>query len=138
MKALSIKNPFASLILHGYKPIEIRSWKTNLRGELLICIALKDAPLSAVNINATTLTRHYWPEDFITGEGCAVCVATLTNCRPMVIEDCAKAFIPESAFRPGLWAWELTNIRPIKPFRVKGKQGLFEVEQLYDLIKVIA
>jgi hypothetical protein len=36
MKTLSIKQPFAELILSGKKSIEIRSWKTTFRGEFLI------------------------------------------------------------------------------------------------------
>ncbi|MEE6129147.1 ASCH domain-containing protein [Chryseobacterium arthrosphaerae] len=36
MKALSIKQPFASLIAHGIKPIENRTWKTNFRGRIYI------------------------------------------------------------------------------------------------------
>lgn len=45
MKALSIKQPWASLIIHGglldngqriFKDIENRSWKTNLRGRIYI------------------------------------------------------------------------------------------------------
>ncbi|MGC8622286.1 MAG: ASCH domain-containing protein, partial [Caldisphaera sp.] len=36
MKCLSIKQPFADLVVSGKKTIEIRSWKTNYRGELLI------------------------------------------------------------------------------------------------------
>ncbi len=36
MKALSIKQPFAELILQGRKKIELRKWNTNFRGEFLI------------------------------------------------------------------------------------------------------
>lgn len=36
MKVISIKEPFATLIMNGYKLIETRSWKTNYRGELNI------------------------------------------------------------------------------------------------------
>lgn len=36
MKALSIKQPWAWLIVHGYKDIENRKWKTNYRGLILI------------------------------------------------------------------------------------------------------
>ncbi|MEK6917580.1 MAG: ASCH domain-containing protein [Nanoarchaeota archaeon] len=36
MKALSIKQPFAELILEGKKKIELRKWNTNFRGEFLI------------------------------------------------------------------------------------------------------
>jgi len=36
MKALSLKQPFAELILLGKKKIELRKWNTNFRGEFLI------------------------------------------------------------------------------------------------------
>ena len=36
MKALSLKQPFAELILQGRKTIELRKWNTNFRGEFLI------------------------------------------------------------------------------------------------------
>lgn len=36
MKALSIKQPWAWLIVNGYKDIENRSWKTKVRGPILI------------------------------------------------------------------------------------------------------
>ncbi len=36
MKALSLKQPFAELILEGKKTIELRKWSTNFRGEFLI------------------------------------------------------------------------------------------------------
>lgn len=36
MKVLSILQPWASLVVHGHKKIETRSWNTKYRGELLI------------------------------------------------------------------------------------------------------
>lgn len=36
MKALSIKQPWAALIVHGFKPVENRDWHCNYRGPLLI------------------------------------------------------------------------------------------------------
>lgn len=36
MKALSLKQPYASLVVTGAKTIELRNWKTNHRGEFLI------------------------------------------------------------------------------------------------------
>ena len=36
MKALTIKEPWASLIVQGFKKYEFRSWKTNYRGKILI------------------------------------------------------------------------------------------------------
>lgn len=36
MKVLTIKEPWATLIIEGYKHYEFRSWKTNYRGKILI------------------------------------------------------------------------------------------------------
>ncbi len=36
MKALSLKQPFAELIVSGKKTIELRKWNTHFRGEFLI------------------------------------------------------------------------------------------------------
>jgi hypothetical protein len=36
MKALSIRQPWAFLIVNGFKPLENRTWKTQTRGEILI------------------------------------------------------------------------------------------------------
>ena len=36
MKALSIKQPWAWLIVNGFKDIENRTWRTKIRGEFLI------------------------------------------------------------------------------------------------------
>ena len=36
MKVISIKQPWASLIINGYKKFEFRTWKTKYRGKILI------------------------------------------------------------------------------------------------------
>jgi hypothetical protein len=36
MRALSIRQPWAWLIVHGFKPVENRDWSTEYRGPLLI------------------------------------------------------------------------------------------------------
>jgi hypothetical protein len=36
MKALSLRQPYAELIVNGKKTIEIRSWRTNFCGEFLV------------------------------------------------------------------------------------------------------
>ena len=36
VKVLTIKEPWATLIIEGYKCYEFRSWKTNYRGKILI------------------------------------------------------------------------------------------------------
>lgn len=36
MKVITIKQPFATLIIKGYKKYEFRTWRTKYRGEILI------------------------------------------------------------------------------------------------------
>ena len=42
MYALSLKQPWAALVLHGLKTIEIRKWATTLRGPILLHAAKVD------------------------------------------------------------------------------------------------
>jgi hypothetical protein len=104
MKAISIKQPWAGLILAGRKQIEIRSWRTNHRGDLLIVSSAKPAG----------------PDS-----GQALCIVYVVDCRPMIVADeraaCCKRY-------PGAWAWVLENIRPIRPFPVKGRLGFYDVD----------
>lgn len=109
MKALSVRQPWANLIASGEKTIETRTWATPHRGELLIVSSRKPA---------------------IAPAGCAVAVATLVECRPMTARDQIAACCD---IYPDAVAWVLKDIRPVKPFPVKGSLGLFEVEPPGDL-----
>ena len=60
MKAISIKNPFATQIMRGTKNIEYRTWDTKHRGDLLIC--------SSANPKVPGMMS-----------GCALCVVELVN-----------------------------------------------------------
>lgn len=104
MKALSLKEPWANLVRNGKKTIETRKWKTNYRGKLLICASAK-------------------PKSEFSGN--AIAIVTVVDCRPMTKDDEKKACI---ALYPRANAWLLKDITPIKPFPVKGKLGLFEVD----------
>lgn len=44
MKAITLHQPYASLIAHGYKCIETRTWPTHYRGSLAIHAAKRWAP----------------------------------------------------------------------------------------------
>ncbi len=105
MKALSLKEPWATLILKGKKTIETRKWKTNYRGRILLCAS--KAPRSEIS-------------------GRAFAVAELVDCRPMTKGDeaaaCCKVY-------DGAYSWILSNIKAVKsPFEVKGQLGLFEAD----------
>lgn len=105
MKALSIKQPWADLIVSGKKTIETRTWKTSFRGDILVVTSMR-------------------PQGILPG-GHAVAVATIADCRPMTREDevAACCAVYERAH-----SWVLENVRKIKPFPVKGKLSLYEVD----------
>lgn len=71
MKALTIKEPWASLIINGYKKYEFRSWKTNYRGKILI-----HAGLSFDQKNKDRFKKYNL--DYAKGE--IIGEATLTDC----------------------------------------------------------
>lgn len=106
MKAISIKQPWASLIASGEKTLEIRSWQTKVRGDVLLC--------SSANPKIKGLLSGY-----------ALAVAEIVDRRPFMRKDAKLACC---GYEPGLYAWELTNIRKIKAFPVKGKLGFFHIE----------
>lgn len=104
MKALSVKQPWASLIASGRKTIETRRWKTSYRGPLVI-------------VSART------PD--IVPAGQALAVANLINCRPMSVLDEPAAACQKY---DGAFAWIFDSVRRIDPFSVVGQPGLFELE----------
>lgn len=60
MKALSIKQPYASLIAHGIKNIENRTWKTNFRGRIFIHASGKSAGNTAFLLNDNQSNFFVW------------------------------------------------------------------------------
>lgn len=108
MKALSVRNPYAAFILIGEKGIECRSWQTDYRGDLLIC--------SSANPKVkNTICGH------------AICVVRLDHIEPFTKEHLEAACLDEMPDGNN-YAWHFTNLRMIKPFPVKGKLSLFEVD----------
>lgn len=141
MKAISLWEPWASLIAVGAKRFETRSWATSYRGPLLICAAkgglpkgelfdlladpeFREALFPGTNLE---LSGMYSRLKF----GGAVCVVDLVAIYRT--GDMTPKHIgtdePFGDFSPGRFAWKLENVRAFKePFPVKGKQGLFEVD----------
>ena len=123
MKAISVKQPFAGFINAKIKTIETRTWEPKYRGDILICA-------SKVSMRPKELDKTA-REAFIKSKGCnfqngiALCVARLVAIQPMIkideTEACCEIY-------PGALSWKLKDIHPIKPFPVKGKLSLFEVD----------
>ena len=113
MRAISVKQPWANMIASGVKTIEVRTWSTKHRGPVLIVSSLRPN---------------------IPPAGAAVAVARLVDCRPMEPEDVEQACCPVQL---GAYAWQLTDIRPVEPFPVSGRLGLYEVAVDADSLRTL-
>ena len=130
MKSLSVRQPWASLQMQGAKTLEIRSWQTSYRGDLLICASSKVSPLFKIDTKKREGNRvfTYDPADpefcgFL-DYGKALFVCHLVDITPFEKHHERDAWITHI---PGQYAWHLANIRPVEPFDVKGKLNFFEV-----------
>lgn len=129
MKAITILQPWASLIAVGAKKIETRSWATKYRGEIAIHAGKS---ITTVGYNmlcdgpAEKLLRNE-----IVEHGCVIATVELVDCIIMTHEWIAEVPDPERSFgwyEPGRVAWMLANVRQINPVPAKGKQRIWEWE----------
>ena len=150
MKALTLYQPWASLIAMGVKSIETRSWKTNYTGRLAIHAAKQVWPQAGIDLlndgrvaaayreitgNELQKIWHVWPH------GAIVATCKLVFCREILewpdlyVYDYrmkAAVKIGESLegllgdFRPGRFAWMLEDVQPLRvPIAATGHQGLW-------------
>lgn len=121
MKALSIQPAYATAIATGLKWIELRTWKTDYRGWILIC--------SSEAINS-------WEEEsLVTGHGIAL--AELEEVRPYDDDrDHEDAMLFDDEDFEG-YAWLFKQIVPIKPVPIKEQEGLFDVDYEIDDLQAV-
>lgn len=134
--AISLWEPWASLMRAGSKRVETRSWYTPHRGPLLICASKKRDALSLNLLREPAFTRGIAPlveRGEVLHFGMAVALVDLvevvrTDARPARLEHLftadEMAFGDYSARRFG---WVTENLRTFPPFPVRGAQGLFRV-----------
>lgn len=93
MKALSLHQPWASLVAVGVKTIETRSWSTLYRGPLAIHATLKRPPYAVVGVGLAGPVRGddpHWAMDLRDGQrirlplGGVVATCMLVDVVPMV------------------------------------------------------
>lgn len=125
MKALTIKEPWASLIINNYKTYEFRSWKTNYRGKILIHAGLSLEKKESKNFEDYNL--NYQCGNII-GE------ATITDCILVTKEFNKKLLdINNKVYKnnhENLYAWKLENIVKYEnPIPIKGKLGLWNYKE---------
>jgi hypothetical protein len=116
LKALSIRQPWAWLVVNGYKDIENRSWRTHYRGPLLVHASMSIAGLKEEVWEE--IVREFGvknlPQEYDIGGVMGV----------VDIVDCVKKS-KSPWHQSGNWGWVLANPRPL-PFReCKGAVGFF-------------
>ena len=125
MKVLTIKEPWASLIIEGYKVYEFRSWKTNYRGKVLIHAGMtleKDNALKFKDYNL-----NY-------GIGEIIGEAVITDCIPVTeeFENILNKINPTvygKSEHIRNYAWKLENvIKYDERIPCKGKLGLWNYD----------
>ena len=108
-RAITIRQPWAELIIRGRKDVENRSWRTRHRGPLLI----------HAGVGADT---EYFEEFDVSDDvvrGAIIGVVELVECTKKVSSDWHGR---------GNWGWYLARPHRFKkPIPMKGRLGLFEV-----------
>ncbi len=138
MKAISLLQPWATLVVIGSKKYETRSWNTQYRGPLLIHASAKQPN----NYQAFTYKKDPFFSKFITDVndlpyGAIIGkVELIRTCHtgellhPNMFEKEKEITDQEKAFgdyTPGRYAWELANpIEFEKPIPYKGSLSIWE------------
>jgi hypothetical protein len=147
VKAISLWQPWASLIAIGAKRIETRSWSANYVGPLAIHAAKRWTGemyrLCLTEPFQSALIPHFETPEALP-LGCIVATCRLIGCAPVrdrpyspIFEDSAEIDIIEippdgrerefGDYTPGRFAWVLTDIVRLRaPVAVTGRQGFFE------------
>lgn len=124
MKVLTVKQPWATLIVEGLKKYEFRSWKTKYRGEILIHAGLSEEKEEMEKFKSLNMD---FPKGKIIG------IVNIVDC--LLLDDSLnKQIISEhnvaygNKYRTG-YAWKLDGARKIKLDKeVKGKLGLWNLD----------
>lgn len=119
MKTLSIRQPNASLIAYREKTVEFRTWATSHRG----AIAIHASSFNAGELDDGRQIPH----------GVIVATGLLADCRPFTESDLDAACMDKMPENKG-YAWVLSSMNEVHPVRVSGKQRLFDVDFLPEII----
>jgi len=131
MKAISLYQPFASLMAIGAKIHETRGWPTKHRGPLAICAGKSmvgwkwiDAKLDDEIFEMFGACHNSFPY------GTVVAVVDLIDC--LRVEDAIPDEFDRKVgdYSPGRFAWKCANPRPINCTPIRGMQGLFNIPDI--------
>ncbi|HUZ20619.1 MAG TPA: ASCH domain-containing protein [Acidimicrobiales bacterium] len=107
MKALTVRQPWASLIVAGGKSVENRTWQTNYRGRLIIHAGAK--------VDRAAMAEHgHLVEAY--PAGAIIGTVRLVDC----VRDSASPWA-----EAGAWHWVLADAEPCEPISCRGRLGLW-------------
>jgi hypothetical protein len=150
VKALSVRQPFATLLTISAKRVETRSWRpAGLHpGDWVAIHAARQWWRGGIELAETEpfaaalgqahragLAVPTDPRDL--PRGCVLAVARYTRCIPSEGGDVAALPEQERAFGvygPGRWGWVFGAVRPLRqPIPARGALGLWEWDAPADL-----
>lgn len=127
MKAITIKQPFATLIAEGYKEYEFRTWKTDYRGEIYIHAG------KSVDGEAMKKFAHLGLD---CPTGCVLAKALLTDC--VEVDEGLKETLRKKNFLVysgtteardwHCYGFRLENVTKLPPTPARGMLGLWDYE----------
>ena len=126
MKVLTIKQPWATLIIQGYKRFEFRSWQTKYRGELLIHAG------KGIDKEAVKRLEKYLPKELPIGK--ILGKVTLVDCIKMspdfkekLLKENSEIYT-KSSFQEN-YGWQLDNVEVFDELiEAKGHLSLWEFD----------
>ena len=133
MKVLSIKEPWSSLIINGYKEYEFRNLNTKYRGKILIHSSLKNDPRISQFKN---LNLNYHP-GYIIGEATIKETLEIT---PKLTQELIKKnpLVYTPKINESKYAWHLVDIKKYeKPIKAKGNLGLWKFYSFNEVLELM-
>jgi len=122
MKALSIRQPWADLIVQGKKTLELRSWTTKYRGPLAIH--------ASQSFNADECLAHGLDPAQVT-TGALIGAVELQEIIPLDAETYharQHEHLATKAYHAPLYGWRITKPRALpQPIPARGRMSLFDV-----------
>jgi len=127
LRALSLWQPWAWLVVHGLKDVENRSWQTNYRGPLVIQAGLRWDDFYVTDTLSDLVKRGLIQEselprlgDLRAGRGKALGYVDVKGCK--------KSDGHRSPWANGTgFCFELGDARTFPLMTLRGRQGLFSV-----------
>jgi hypothetical protein len=130
VKAISIKQPWANLILDGAKKIEFRNWKI---GSLYLPLRVLVHAGQKYDLNDDTVPKTWWEAQYPFPQGVILGAVTIAQIKPYrdylaLGEDCKENYTFTPKPDKKTVGWILKN--PVKfkePIKYKGRLRFFEV-----------